>query len=411
MDDVVIIGGGIAGSALALVLARGGLAVTVLERQRGYRDRVRGEFMSPWGVACTQRLGIFELFLRAGAVIPRWQIPYEEGIPPTKAESARRDVAERIPGVPGPLCASHPRVCQELNDAAAAAGARIVRGTGPVVLSPGPKPQVTYRMDGQQQQVDCRLIVGADGRSSAVRKQLGIGLRQQGPTHMVAGLLVAEAGMWGQDTYTLGAPEGDLRYCIIPQGQGRLRLYLTLPNDRRNDFTGSGGAGRFLAAFRFESLDSRYALWEASPIGPCATFGADDTWTDAPIAESVVLIGDAAGCSDPAIGQGLSLAVRDVEVLAQILLSERTWTTAALEPYALERGERARRVRFTATTLGAVYYDFSEAGRERRQRLRRLMRSGDDPGIGLLAASIGLGPDATPDFVYEESFRRKILAS
>jgi 2-polyprenyl-6-methoxyphenol hydroxylase-like FAD-dependent oxidoreductase len=49
--DVVIVGGGIAGSALALVLAKGGLGVTVLERQREYRDRVRGEFLANWGVA------------------------------------------------------------------------------------------------------------------------------------------------------------------------------------------------------------------------------------------------------------------------------------------------------------------------------------------------------------------------
>ena len=49
--DVVIVGGGIAGSALALVLARRGLEVTVLEQQTEYRDRVRGEVLVPWGVA------------------------------------------------------------------------------------------------------------------------------------------------------------------------------------------------------------------------------------------------------------------------------------------------------------------------------------------------------------------------
>ncbi len=42
--DVVIVGGGIAGNALATMLARAGTAVLVLERSAVYRDRVRGEF-------------------------------------------------------------------------------------------------------------------------------------------------------------------------------------------------------------------------------------------------------------------------------------------------------------------------------------------------------------------------------
>ena len=41
--DVVVIGGGIAGNALAAVMARAGRAVLVLERSIAYRDRVRGE--------------------------------------------------------------------------------------------------------------------------------------------------------------------------------------------------------------------------------------------------------------------------------------------------------------------------------------------------------------------------------
>ena len=49
--DVVIIGGGIAGNALATVLARTGRAVLVLERSTVYRDKVRGEVFHAWGVA------------------------------------------------------------------------------------------------------------------------------------------------------------------------------------------------------------------------------------------------------------------------------------------------------------------------------------------------------------------------
>jgi len=46
--ELVIVGAGIAGAALAIVLARAGLQVVVLELQREYRDRGRGEYWANW---------------------------------------------------------------------------------------------------------------------------------------------------------------------------------------------------------------------------------------------------------------------------------------------------------------------------------------------------------------------------
>jgi NADPH-dependent 2,4-dienoyl-CoA reductase/sulfur reductase-like enzyme len=48
--DVVIVGAGIAGGALATALARSGVSVLLLEKTRLHHDRVRGESMVPWGV-------------------------------------------------------------------------------------------------------------------------------------------------------------------------------------------------------------------------------------------------------------------------------------------------------------------------------------------------------------------------
>jgi len=49
--EIVIVGGGIAGSSLAASLARRGRTVVVVEREIGYSDHVRGEFIVMWGVA------------------------------------------------------------------------------------------------------------------------------------------------------------------------------------------------------------------------------------------------------------------------------------------------------------------------------------------------------------------------
>jgi 2-polyprenyl-6-methoxyphenol hydroxylase-like FAD-dependent oxidoreductase len=65
--DVIVVGGGIAGSALASVLARAGLGVLVVEREERFRDRIRGEGTWSWGVAAgapdpTQGHGTSPLF-------------------------------------------------------------------------------------------------------------------------------------------------------------------------------------------------------------------------------------------------------------------------------------------------------------------------------------------------------------
>ena len=112
--DVVVVGGGIAGSALATVLARRGVEVTVLERQTEYHDRVRGELMQPWGVAEAQRLGLADDFQRAGGVWLTRQIPYDENLPPHVVDAMAGEAPKPSPtfrehsalGIPRPAVRS-----------------------------------------------------------------------------------------------------------------------------------------------------------------------------------------------------------------------------------------------------------------------------------------------------------------
>ena len=70
--DVITIGGGVGGSTLASALARSGRQVVVLEREREFKDRVRGENILPWGVAAARRLGVLDELLAAGG----HQVPF-----------------------------------------------------------------------------------------------------------------------------------------------------------------------------------------------------------------------------------------------------------------------------------------------------------------------------------------------
>jgi len=56
---------------------------------------------------------------------------------------------------------------------------------------------------------------------------------------------------------------------------------------------------RSLLATRFASYPFSDKVSSATPAGPCGTYPGDDTWTAALYADGVVLIGDAAGYSDP----------------------------------------------------------------------------------------------------------------
>jgi flavin-dependent dehydrogenase len=65
--DVITVGGGLGGSALAKVLAEHGTRVLVVEREVQFKDRVRGEWMAPWGAAEAVKLGIYNVLLEHGA--------------------------------------------------------------------------------------------------------------------------------------------------------------------------------------------------------------------------------------------------------------------------------------------------------------------------------------------------------
>ena len=405
----MIVGGGIAGSALALVLARHGASVTVLERQHDYADRVRGEYMHPWGVAEAQGLGLVDILLAAGGVFVTRGIGYDESIPSDAAEARARSISTIVPGVPGGLGVGHPAACRALGQAAEAAGASYWRGASNVTVSVGAHPAVAFETDTGVQQVHCRLVVGADGRNSTVRSQARIPLRRAEPTHLFSGMLVGDVSEWPQDTCAT-ASEGDIQCQIFPQGDKRLRLYTTTaPDERRRYDNGPDGRARFLSDFRrTRCLPLAECLAGGTPLGPCATFGGEDTWVDVPFDEGVVLVGDAAGYNDPLIGQGLSLALRDTRVLSEILLTAERWSPESLLPYAEERRKRSHRVRFTAGMMAALYASFGPEGAARRRRFLSRLPDPDFRGRAL-PACLAVGPDRSPDWAYTEDFRTEVL--
>jgi hypothetical protein len=104
---------------------RGGLEVLLLERQHSYRDRVRGEYLQPWGVLEAQAVGLETVMRGTHAVEVRYFVPYDELL--SAAESAKGKVPA-IQDVPGSLGISHTGACQALADEAVRLGAERVSG-------------------------------------------------------------------------------------------------------------------------------------------------------------------------------------------------------------------------------------------------------------------------------------------
>jgi 2-polyprenyl-6-methoxyphenol hydroxylase-like FAD-dependent oxidoreductase len=274
-----------------------------------------------------------------------------------------------------------------------------------VQTTPGTAPSVTYEQGGVTRTASCRLIIAADGRESAIRKSLGIELQTTAAQVIMAGMLIDGSHRWPADVQSIGV-SGDFNFLIFPQSDGRVRLYGAWDANDTHRFSGPGREQRFLESFRLDCLPDPGAIADGAPAGPLAGYPMTDSWADVVATDGVVLIGDAAGWSDPIIGQGMSVTFRDVHVLSDLLTADRDWSPAALAPYADERRERMRRLRF-ASAGSYLLNGFGPEAIARRRRLRDLFVANP---AGSPVASAFLGAWLLPEEAYSDAAWEALLA-
>jgi len=315
--DIITVGGGIAASSLARAMAERGAKVLVLEREKQFKDRVRGEAIVSWGVAEANELGICRLLKEKCA----HEVPYVE------AGSGLRDLrATTLQQLPV-LSFPHQVMQETLLAAAENAGAEVRRGVGVEQIECGAEPTVVVNGHSHER-ISARLVVAADGRGSAARKWTGFPICEQSNDYYMAGVLLTNVHTSTETMSAVFNPELGTWTGLIPQAGDQFRAYFVYPKSTGYRLQGEPTLSLFVreSAKGYPPIADYCA--DAKSIGPLASFDASDTWVEHPYRDGVVLVGDAAATTDPTYGQGLSFALRAARVLRDELTVNSDWDAA-----------------------------------------------------------------------------------
>jgi 2-polyprenyl-6-methoxyphenol hydroxylase-like FAD-dependent oxidoreductase len=379
--DVLIIGGGVAGSSLATVLARAGLGVAVVERDAVFRDKVKGEGLHPWGHREVKTLGLETTLLAAGAKeLPIWQL--YTGRIPDEPHLWETDPVNPLPEV----TVSHPALQDALIAEAANAGAAIYRPAKARLIPGLDPPEIEVTEGDRPTLLKPRLIVGADGRNSTVRKWMNATSERDPAHHWLAGALFDRVELDGGKTHGANFEGG--RTFIFPQGNGIARAYVVASKELASGIDGSERASRIIEICSEVLPDG--ALARARSIGPVAKIQNSDVWSGEIAAIPFVLIGDAAGANDPSVGQGLSLVFRDVREMRDLLLDGDDWSRSVAE-FARRRRAYFEVLRAHAMWTGILTVETGLEAELRRERVDRAREI--DKSAGGFAMIFSRGPD------------------
>lgn len=328
--DVIIVGAGPAGLALARSLADTGLDIVLVERQ-------------PLAAIADPRFDAREIALTHGSVdiltrLGAWDLIPEDEVSPLRAARVLNggspfvlDFDARGEGPLGWLVPNH-RIRAALFDTVDGQdGLRMRTDVSVTEARTGRAAAELGLSDGTR--LRARLLVAADSRLSAVRDALGISaeINRLGRSMLVCRVRHSRphhgiATEWFDHHQTMA---------MLPLGEGMSSAVLTLPSDDIDRLTALGDAE--LGA----ELTARYAgrLGPMEVVGPRVAYPLVTTWSRHFAATRAVLIGDAAVGMHPVTAHGFNLGLRGADLLARLVRRGRDpGATPLLRAY--ERGHR-----------------------------------------------------------------------
>lgn len=312
--DVVVVGARCAGSPLATHLSRAGLSVALIDRAAFPSETASTHFFQVEGVASLARLGVLDHILDSGA-------PMLEQIDLRIGDMRLGTPIPFSPDDRGPgLCVRRQVLDASLVDAARDAGAEVRTSTRVIGLVErgGRVAGVRVATGSHEEELRASLVVGADGTGSTVGRLVGARKYNQIPNRRFTHWAYYEGARWEQpatlvfhrwrEEFVIAAPVDSGLYMVVgvpPLGrlpafrsdaEASWRSLVTACDPVDTAIAGARQVGRFRSVVSYPSFfrESAGAGW--------------------------VLVGDAGHFKDPAPGQGISDALRQVERLAPAIV-------------------------------------------------------------------------------------------
>ncbi len=347
MTSVLVIGAGIAGTASAIALAKGGASVDVVEKTPRGCATGSGITLQGNALRVLRSLGVWAEVEQHGYGFDTLGIraPDPNGTLLVEMNDARTGG----PDLPAGMGMQRPVLASILHGAAERAGAKVRFGvTVESLVQDESSAQVTFS-DNTTGNYD--LVVGADGVRSWTRAAIGIDLTPR-PTGMGIWRLVGPrpASVTRTDLFYGGA--GYIAgYC--PTGENSIYAYIVEDAQDRSGLT----PDEQLAIVR-GLADKYHGPWDDIKLHLDDPTAINYTWFETHVLEGpwhrgrVVLIGDAAHCCPPTVAQGGAQGLEDAIVLADMVLGAAVVDDALLDAFAARRLPRARAVVEASVQIG-----------------------------------------------------------
>ncbi len=359
--DAIIIGARVAGAATAMLLARGGARVLLVDRAAQIGDTLSTHALMRPAVALLDRWGLAEKLVEAGtAVVTQTTFHYGQeriSIP-----------LKPVGSLPGLIAPRRWLLDPMLVEAAVAAGAELRLSTRLEGVSTGPDGQVTGVVlcdsTGHTYSARCRLLVGADGRVSRVAGAVNTPVLEETPR--------GAATIYG---YFAGIPNEGYRWMfspslqtgLIPTTGGLHCVFASCPTgDFRTRFGVDAEAG-LIAAIAETDPDVAERLASAGAAERLIRFGGAPGHIRAAAGAGWALVGDAGYFKDPATAHGISDALLDAHRLSDAVLSG-----AGLRAYVRQRNAHGFEFLQLTTKIGALDWSL-EALKLHHQRLSAII--------------------------------------
>jgi squalene monooxygenase len=338
--DVIIAGGSVAGIAVAAALKDFGWSVLIVEPGQRHERRLGGELIHPAGVAALGELGLlsggclpgcasisgFVVFPQQGLHDAPIALPYAEG----------RGIALDHVSIRAALLRSG-RVMPYVE---------MLDGRVAGIENQDQQVVVTVKFGDGERKIRCRLMIGADGASSAVRRFSGIP-HARTPVSRITGYLVSNSNLpvkgAGHIFINSLAP-----LLIYEVGGGRARVLFDLPLNQTHM---PSAAHRAHVAANIPHAVLRAEVIDALAAQSGLDFVCADVLVSAAAHGRVALVGDAGGSCHPLTATGMTVGISDALRLRDALCQARGDIPAGLALYARRRRAPQRTRLLVASTL------------------------------------------------------------